>query len=128
MYRRTWLVCTALILAVFVLSACGRGRAEPTPTPTKTPNSGQSGAAPEGATPTPASAADTASEPTSAPEAANPTPATKAVVVINAPILNVRRTPSADGELVQTVDQGQQYDVIGRSADGAMDSNWYRWT
>jgi hypothetical protein len=30
----------------------------------------------------------------------------------------VRRSPSADGELVQTVEQGQQYDVIGRSQDG----------
>jgi hypothetical protein len=38
--------------------------------------------------------------------------------VINAPLLNVRRTPSPDGELVQTVEQGQQYDVIGRSQDG----------
>src|SRR5690606_35943260 len=27
-------------------------------------------------------------------------------------------TPSADGELVQTVEQGQQFDVIGRSQDG----------
>jgi hypothetical protein len=38
---------------------------------------------------------------------------------VNAPILNVRRTPGADGELVQTVNQGEQYDVIGRSQDGA---------
>jgi hypothetical protein len=39
-------------------------------------------------------------------------------VVINAPILNVRSTPAADGALVQTVNQGEQYDVIGRSQDG----------
>jgi uncharacterized protein YraI len=40
------------------------------------------------------------------------------VVVINAPILNVRSTPAADGALVQTVNQGEQYDIIGRSQDG----------
>ena len=126
MVRRSWLVCTALILAVFILAACGRGRAEPTPTPTKTPDTGQpaqSGAAPAATTaaPAPAAGATTAlpSAPAAPVEAATPTPSTKAVVVINAPILNVRRTPSADGELVQTVEQGQQYDVIGRSQDGA---------
>ncbi len=124
MYRRTWLVCVIVILAVFVLSACGRGRAEPTSTPTKTPGgaqTGQSGAAPEAGTPTPAGGAGgaTAAPDTPAAEAATPTPATKAVAVINAAILNVRRTPSADGEVVQTVEQGQQYDVIGRSQDGA---------
>ena len=120
MERRTLHVCVALTLALFVLAACGRGREEPTPTPTKTPDtSAQSGAAPEAATPTPVEGATSAAP--SAPVANSQTaaPTTKAVVVINAPILNVRRTPSSDGELVQTVDQGQQFDVIGRSADGA---------
>lgn len=120
MERRTWHVCVALILALFVLAACGRGRAEPTPTPTKTPDTGaQSGAAPESVTPTPAVVANTAAPSAPSAEAATATPATKAVVVINAPILNVRRTPDPNGELVQTVDQGQQFDVIGRTADGA---------
>lgn len=122
--RRAWLVCTLVIVAVMSLSACGRGRSEATATPTKTPDSAQSGAAPEAATPTPVPAAaganpTAASQPTPVAEAPTPTPATKAVAVINATILNVRRSPSADGELVQTVEQGQQYDVIGRSQDGA---------
>jgi polysaccharide biosynthesis protein PslG len=116
MYRRAWLVCILLCVALFALAACGRGRGEPTPTPTKTPDSGQSGAAPEAVTPTPASAGAAAP---SATDAATPTPATKAVAEVNAAILNVRRSPSADAEVVQTVEQGQQYDVIGRSQDGA---------
>jgi hypothetical protein len=41
------------------------------------------------------------------------------MAVINASILNVRRAPAADGEVVQTVNQGERYDVIGRSQDGA---------
>jgi hypothetical protein len=41
------------------------------------------------------------------------------VAVVNASILNVRRSPSPDGELLQTVEQGAQYDVIGRSQDGS---------
>lgn len=126
MDRRKWLVGVALIMAVLVMTACGRGRAEPTPTPTKTPDMGETtgtgSAANEAATPTPPGAAgvpaNTDAPAVPATEAPTATPATKAVVIINAPILNVRRTPSADGELMQTVEQGQQYDVIGRSADG----------
>ena len=114
---RLWLI---LVCAAVMLAACGRGRAEPTPTPTKTPATEQTGAAPAVDTPTPADAASGgASAPAPATEAPTPTPATKAVVLINAPILNVRRTPSADGELVQTVEAGEQYDVIGRSQDRA---------
>jgi hypothetical protein len=122
MLRRNWQICIVLILAALALAACGRGRAEPTPTPTKTPiteQGGQSGAAPA-TTPAPpagdTAAAPNQSAPTNPPAA--PSPATKTVVVINAPILNVRRSPSPDGELVQTVEQGEQYDVIGRSQDG----------
>lgn len=118
--RHQWRLSLALILVVLLLAACGRGRAEPTPTPTKTPDGGESaqtGAAPAAGTPTPGevAAAPATQPPTEAPTA---TPGTKAVVLINAPILNVRRTPDANGELVQTVEQGEQYDVIGRSADG----------
>jgi uncharacterized protein YraI len=47
-----------------------------------------------------------------------PAPATKAVAVINASILNVRRAPATDGEVIQTVNQGERYDIIGRSQDG----------
>ncbi|MCC6457854.1 MAG: SH3 domain-containing protein [Caldilineaceae bacterium] len=121
MYRRAWLVCVLLFVALFVLAGCGRGRGEPTATPTKTPDSGQSGAAPEAVTPTPVSAGAAApsAAPATATDASTPTPATRTVAEINAAILNVRRAPSADAEVVQTVEQGQQYDVIGRSQDGA---------
>lgn len=121
MYRRNRQLCLVLIMAALFMAACGRGRAEPTPTPTKTPDSGQTGAAPQAATPTPGAAAPNSSAPSApapATEAPTATPATKTVAVINAPILNVRRTPAPDGELVQTVEQGEQYDIIGRSQDG----------
>lgn len=129
MYRRKWLISIILLLAVLLMAACGRGRSEPTATPTKTPNTaqtGQGGAPAQENTPTPvpavAGAAATQAPPAAAAQqpaaAATATPATKTVVTINAPILNVRRSPAADGELVQTVNQGEQYDVIGRSQDG----------
>ena len=120
MLRRVWLQCVVLCLAVIVLAACGGRRTEATPTPTKTPDSGQTGAAPAATPDASATGTDPTapSESTSAPTAAQPTPATKTVAVINAAILNVRRSPSTDGEVVQTVEEGQQYDVIGRSQDG----------
>ena len=120
MLRRVWLQCMVLCLAVIVLAACGGRRTEATPTPTKTPDSGQTGAAPAATPDASATGTDPTapSESTSAPTAAQPTPATKTVAAINAAILNVRRAPSTDGEVVQTVEEGQQYDVIGRSQDG----------
>lgn len=118
MRRRIWLHGAALLLAGLLLAACGRGGPEPTPTPTKTPAGAQSGSAQE-----PQVAADAASTPAAAAQAtpapaATPTPSEKTVAVINTDVLNVRRTPAADGELVQTVNQGQQFDIIGRSQDG----------
>ena len=40
------------------------------------------------------------------------------MAVVNASILNVRISPTTDGQVVNTVTQGQQFDVIGRSQDG----------
>ncbi|MCC6167052.1 MAG: SH3 domain-containing protein [Caldilineaceae bacterium] len=119
MKERIWQHGAALLLAALLLAGCGRGGNEPTPTPTKTPDSAQTGSSQEpqvaGAT-TPAPA--TAAQATPTPPAATPTPSEKTVAVIDTDVLNVRRTPSPDGELVQTVDSGQQFDVIGRSQDG----------
>lgn len=117
MRRGIWVVGSVLLLAGLLMAGCGRGGNEPTPTPTKTPETAQAGSAQEpqvttAATPTPASA-------TPEPPASTPTPSEKTVAVINTDVLNVRRTPAANGELVQTVDEGQQFDVIGRSQDGA---------
>lgn len=109
--RRSGWVIAGVLAGALLLTACGRGGAEPTPTPTKTPMAAQPGAAP---THTPAPPA--AGAPAAAPAPA--APVTKVVAVINADVLNVRRTPSADGEIAQTANQGEQYDVIGRSADG----------
>lgn len=118
MLRKVWLVPLLMLIVLLGISGCGRGRAEPTPTPTKTPV-GAEGAA----TPIPAPDTGSTGAPAAAPgavtEAPTPTAATKTVVVINASILNVRRAPSTEGEVVQTVNQGERYDVIGRSQDGA---------
>lgn len=120
MRRPHWKVLIAALLTVLVVAGCGRGRAEPTPTPTKTPDGAQAGApAAETTTPadqdaaTPAPAAP--EEPTPVPP--TPTPETKVVATINASILNVRSSPDGNAEVVDTVDQGQQFDVIGRNAE-----------
>ena len=125
--RHILLLAGFMLLTVLLLAGCGREKAEPTATPTKTPvTQGQSGeAAPATATPETAAVAPAAQEtPASTPaqpEAqAAPTEATqKTVAIITASLLNVRSEPNASGQLLQTVEQGQQYDVIGRSQDGS---------
>ena len=120
-YLRRLITLCLLVLAILVLGACGRGRAEPTPTPTKTPVA-QDAAAQPAVTPQ-APAENPATAPTAAPaqdQPAQPTPQNtqKTVAIINTSVLNVRSQPDPNGQLVQTVDQGQQFDVIGRTEAG----------
>lgn len=119
-----------LLLLVFT-AACGGG-AEPTATPTKTPEPG--GQIETLPTPTPdAAAADTGSQPatdgSSAPTATPAPPSTDGgetseaasdveMVTINAALLNVRSGPSTNDEIVTTADEGAQYELLDRSADG----------
>ena len=126
MLRGTWRIWIVVLLTALMAAGCGRSRAEPTPTPTKTPAvDAAASASPATPTPSPQDAAQPgASAPTTtSPGADAPTPApaptAKTVAVINASILNVRSSPSADGQVVNTVTEGQRFDIIGRSQDGA---------
>lgn len=119
MQRSHWNVLIVALITALVLVGCGRGQAEPTPTPTKTPDGAQAGAPVNGAE-SPATQDDTTpsqaeSSPTPVPP--TPTPATKVVATIDASILNVRSAPDPNGEIVRTVNEGEQYDVIGRNAE-----------
>ncbi len=121
MDRRTWRLWVLVLLTALLMAGCGRSRPEPTPTPTKTPIADAVAGAPATATPEPVAAqpaAPAGSQDVPAP-GATPTPAVKTVAVVNASILNVRSAPTADAQVVNTVTEGQQYDVIGRSQDSA---------
>ncbi len=118
-HLRRLLVASFLLLAILALGARGRERAEPTATPTKTPI-GQEAAAQPAATPQPPASADEPAAPPAQEQGSDPTPADtqKTVAVIAATVLNVRSQPDPNAQLVQTVDQGQQFDVIGRTEAG----------
>jgi hypothetical protein len=60
-----------------------------------------------------------AEQPAQPAEPAQPATRTETIGTITATQLNVRSTPSTDGEIVATVNQGEQYKVVGRSEDGA---------
>ena len=118
------LVLASITLALLLPVGCGRGGAEPTPTPTKTPVPAAGDAAPAGdgaaATATPVPPAAPADQGATAPDQteSNPAPAqptTKTVARIATSILNVRTEPNAEAQLAQTVDEGQEFDVIGRT-------------
>jgi hypothetical protein len=113
-------VFTAAAIMLMLLASCGRAGPEPTPTPTKTPMPADASvetAQEATATPVPP-AAQPADQMESTTEQTGQTPGnptTKTVARIMASILNVRSEPNPDGALVDTVDQGQEYDVIGRT-------------
>ena len=131
-YCRRSIFLSVLLLVGLVLGGCGRSRQDATPTPTKTPvaeqaqTSSRSGApantpapadgqgqqAPAAATAAPRSGTTQVAEPT-------PQPGQATMAVVNASILNVRSSAGTDSQVVATVQQGQQFAVIGRSQDGA---------
>ena len=118
-HLRRLLVTSALLLAILALGACGRERAEPTPTPTKTPIGHEAAAQPDATPLPPASNTEPAAPPAQSQESAPaPQNTQKTVAVIAATALNVRSQPDPNAQLVQTVDQGQQFDVIGRTEAG----------
>ncbi len=109
---RLWALMALLILAL-ALSGCGGDAAEATPTPTKTPVPEQVQAEVATATPLPPTAVPTEAEaPTAAPVASQVVRAT-----VNADQLNVRSGPGGSFEVVRAVTLGQQFDVMGKSAD-----------
>ncbi len=110
----------ALLTVALVLSGCGGSEVEPTPTPTKTPVA--AAAEVEVATPAPPTAAPVEAAPVApaaesvAPAAAAPAPVSIRATV-NADQLNVRSGPGGSFEVVRSVTLGQEFDVVGKSAD-----------
>ena len=112
-----------VLLTLLLTSACGSGP-EATPTPTKTPAGAPAAEIP--ATPTAPAAVDTGATGNNAPAAeAQPTAASapaadpaQEVVTINAELVNIRGGSSTNDAIVTTAAQGQQFALLGRSADG----------
>ncbi len=112
-----------VVLTLLLTSACGSGP-EATPTPTKTPAGAPAAESP--ATPTAPTAVDTGATGNNAPAAeAQPTAASapaadpaQEVVTINAELVNIRGGSSTNDAIVTTATQGQQFALLGRSADG----------
>jgi len=124
---KKYLVGLLLTLMLVATAACG-GSSEATPTPTKTPDpAGQIEVLP---TPTPEGAAPDTAAPATDAQAAAPTTAQAPApaettggsdgdtVTVNAALLNIRSGPSTGNEIVTTADEGQQFQLLGRSDDG----------
>ncbi|MCC6168192.1 MAG: SH3 domain-containing protein [Caldilineaceae bacterium] len=102
-----------------LLAACGASARSdgplairtPHPTFTPTPAAAQPQAAPQPATGGAAA--------TPAPPGAAAAPATGAKAVVNSPLVNVRTGPSTDYEVVNTVERGAEYDIVGKNGDGS---------
>jgi hypothetical protein len=113
-----------VFLLALLLAGCGRNSQEATATPTKTPPVEQ---AVEVATATPQPPAEPVE--VSAPVVEEPAPEVEPVTApepepdpeiatITATQLNIRSQPSTSGDIVRLVDQGAQFEVVGRSEDG----------
>ena len=126
-YRSTGPILLVTVLAgVMLLAGCGRSGPEPTPTPTKTPTGAETGAevvaTPEPAAQEPAVQEPAAQEPAAQEQPTDPpaptdTPAPE-VATITATQLNIRSGPTQNDAVVRLVDQGAQFEVLGRSDDG----------
>ncbi|MEZ4836886.1 MAG: SH3 domain-containing protein [Caldilineaceae bacterium] len=114
-----WFRVATLLLVLLIMVGCGRSRPEPTPTPTKTPAT--QAAQPVVATDTPVPvqpAAPAAPQPTATPVPPE-TPSQTRRATVNATELNVRSGPGADFDVVRSITQGQQFDVVAISDDQA---------
>ncbi len=122
-YARTLL----LLLLILAVAACGNPAGEPdaggpitirTPKPTFTPTPANVlvGPTPLAAAPSTGvggTVATPAPQPVAAP-AAEP-----AKAVVNAPLVNARRGPGTDYDIVAGVERGAEFDIVGRNADGS---------
>ena len=118
-----------LVLIALIMAACGNGAANPDadepvvlrpPKPTFTPtvmtapivgptpltNAPAAGTGGSIATPVP--------QPVAAPQVADP-----AKAVVNAPLVNVRRGPGTDYDIVVDVERGAEFDITGKNADAS---------
>ncbi len=124
---KPYLVALLLALLLVGTAACG-GSDEATPTPTKTPDAaGQIETLP---TPTPEVAAPATNEQPATGAQAEPTTASAPApttdsasdaqesATVNAALLNIRSGPSTGNDIVSTAEQGQQFEILGRSDDG----------
>ena len=128
--RLTLVRLILLVMVVLLMASCGNAAAEPetdgpvairppkpTFTPTTvaapiagpTPSTGAPGSGVGGSVATPQPVA-----------AAQPADAAKAVV--NGPLVNVRRGPGTEYDVVTDVERGAEFDIVGRNAD----SSWWQ--
>lgn len=108
----------AALLALLVLAACGGGEDDPTPTPTKTPVPAQVESAPA-PTDTPVPAAQQPAPAAQQPAAVAPAAPQPVFGVVNTAELNVRSGPATSFEVLRAIAQGQRFELIARSDDGA---------
>jgi hypothetical protein len=113
-----------IVFLIVTLTACGSAVAEPngpvtirTPKPTFTPTA----VAVVGPTPiaAPSGSGTGGVAVTPVPQPATAQSAEPARAVVNGPLVNVRRGPGTDYEIVAEVERGAEFDIIGRTADGA---------
>ena len=118
---RRALIWAALLLVVTAGAACGRGEradanagaasireARPTFTPVIVQQTQ--------ATAAPATAVEETSSNLASTE--NLQAPTGATVIINSPLVNVRAGPELEAEVIEVVERGQEFDIIGRDEDG----------
>ncbi|MEZ4555996.1 MAG: SH3 domain-containing protein [Caldilineaceae bacterium] len=130
-YRSNGPILLVTVLAgVMLLAGCGRSGPEPTPTPTKTPTGGdrRRGRGHAGTGGTGAGRAGAGSSAAGRARAGRPGAAHRSacahgnacaeVATITATQLNIRSGPTQNDAVVRLVDQGAQFEVLGRSDDG----------
>lgn len=114
--NRKWMTPALLLVLLLLLAGCGSRRgAEATPTPTKTP---AAGAAAPAVTPAPPAQAEAPAVQAPTVEQPTPTPQTITVGTVTASLLNIRAEPNATATIARTANEGESFEVVGRSADG----------